>query len=202
MRRIAKVVLKLPRTNAGVLFYAKNVAERLTGNASLPKPRPSLAVFRTHIAAFEKAEVRVLSGLKGAAKARNACRGVVENDLAALGAYVEVTANPNGESAAEIIVGAGFHVKSLASKNKQELTIAQGPRSGSVVITAKSAGRRVSYAFQYSLDKKLWIDLPIEVKCKTTLSGLTPGPLYYFRFRCRTVEGTGNWSQVVSFRVT
>jgi hypothetical protein len=51
---------------------------------------------------------------------------------------------------------------------------------------------------KYSLDQKTWTTLPITVKAKTGVSGLTVATTYYFRVQVVTSAGVDNWSQVVS----
>ena len=74
--------------------------------------------------------------------------------------------------------------------------------SGSVVLSAKSAGKKAAYNWRYSLDQKTWTSLPQTLVSKTGLAGLTPATTYYFQGESQTVKGgQGGWGQVVSFLV-
>ena len=55
------------------------------------------------------------------------------------------------------------------------------------------------YTFQLSTDQKSWTSLPLALKAKTTVSGLTVGTTYYFRFQVLTKKGLRDWSGVVSY---
>ncbi len=74
--------------------------------------------------------------------------------------------------------------------------------SGSVVLSAKSAGKKAAYNWRYSLDPKTWTSLPQTLVSKTGVSGLTPATTYYFQSDDQTVKGgESSWGQVVSFLV-
>ena len=85
--------------------------------------------------------------------------------------------------------------------DKAQLSVKQGSVSGTVVLSAKAAGKRAAYGWQYSTDQKTWTSLPPTIQAKTAVSGLTAGTMYYFRVQPLLPTGEGNWGDVVSFMV-
>ena len=93
-------------------------------------------------------------------------------------------------------------IRKVTLHDKQALGVRQGTVSGSVVLSAKSAGKKAAYNWRYSLDQKTWTSLPQTLKAKTGVSGLTAATTYYFRSQALTPKGgEGDWGQIVSFLV-
>jgi hypothetical protein len=85
---------------------------------------------------------------------------------------------------------------------KLEVLLADlGRVSGTARLVAQSAGDRARYDWQYSRDETTWTNAPATMQCKTDISGLLPGLVYFFRVRPTTVAGMRDWSQVVSLLV-
>jgi hypothetical protein len=85
---------------------------------------------------------------------------------------------------------------------KAYFTVEQGPVSGSVLLKAKSAGDRVGYEWQMSVDGGLtYTDLPRTMQAKTKVFNLEPGKRYWFRFRPVLKDGPGDWCDPVSIIV-
>jgi hypothetical protein len=55
--------------------------------------------------------------------------------------------------------------------------------SGSVHLVALAVLGALTYGYEVSLDQQSWT-VQTSGKCQATVVGLTPGKLYYFRFRC------------------
>jgi hypothetical protein len=71
-----------------------------------------------------------------------------------------------------------------------------------VVLRAKAAKGHAVYEWQSSSDGgKTWIALAPTTQANTTLSGLTLGVAYQFRFRTTVKRVTSDWSQIVSLFV-
>jgi hypothetical protein len=86
----------------------------------------------------------------------------------------------------------------VTKRNKPPVAVRQGPVSGSVVLEALRVATVAMYWWSYSLDQKNWTDAPETMKAKLVVFGLTPGQVYYFRFRAHTRKGPVDFSQVVS----
>ncbi len=57
------------------------------------------------------------------------------------------------------------------------------------------------YYWEISLDQQSWTSVPETLKARATITGLTPGQRYYFRFRAHTRKGLGDYSDVVTLIV-
>ena len=195
-------VLKLSPKVRSVITFAQQVHTAMTNNSSFPNPTPSLATFEADISALSTAEAAVLSRTKGAVEARNVKLEVVRTDLENLKAYVQtVAAGVSPSNAEALIESAGMAVRKAALHDKAELAAKQGSVSGTVNLAAKAPSKKATYFWQYSTDQKTWTSLPVTMKAKTGLSGLTSATTYSFRFQALTATGLGDWSQIVSLLV-
>jgi hypothetical protein len=196
-------VLKLNNKVKSLITFAQSVATSMLANpTSFPSPTPTLASVQADINALVTAETAVLARTKGAVEIRNAKLAVVKGDLENLKTYVQATADAaNPSNAAAMIESAGLTLRKVTARDKAALSIKQGAVSGAVGLTAKAAGKRAAYDWQYSTDQKTWTSLPPTIQAKTAVSGLTAGTMYYFRVQPLLPTGEGNWGDVVSFMV-
>ena len=74
-------------------------------------------------------------------------------------------------------------VNKVAARNKADLGVTPGPVPGTAHLSAKSAGHRSAYEWQYGLDQKTWTAMPVTLQAKTDIPGLTPGTTDAFRVR-------------------
>jgi hypothetical protein len=73
---------------------------------------------------------------------------------------------------------------------------------GTAKLVAPSAGHRVSYEWEYSVDGgKTWTLATPTMKTRTTVSGLPSTTVVLFRYRAVTTTGTSDWSAPVSMTV-
>jgi hypothetical protein len=193
-------LLKLPEYKVPLLIsLARGIVKAMEGNPAFPSPVPPLKDVLAAIDALEAAEVTKQSGLRGAVAARNDKRRELVNILQYLRAYVQKIADGDLENAAAIIQSAGMHVKKKRPLPVRVFAAKDGDVSGAVILTAPWAGPHASYEWQHSLDEmKTWIPLPPTTQSTTSVTGLVPGALVYFRYQTVTKDGVGDWSQPVS----
>jgi len=122
-------------------------------------------------------------------------------DLHEARTYVNKIADADPSNAAAIITAGGFFVRKPSTHSKQLLAAKQGPVSGSVMLEAKAAARKAAYAWQWSLDQKVWTDLPQTLVARTRVDGLSTPVAHYFRVRAQIQTGQGDWSDAVTFIV-
>ena len=196
-------VLNLSNKVKTLITHAQSVATSLaTNTASFPSPNPTLATFQADIAALVTAETAVLARTKGAVETRNAKLAIVKSDLENLRTYVQAVADAaNPGNAAAMIESVGMTLRKVTLHDKPELGIKQGSVSGTVVLTAKAAGKRAAYDWQYSTDQKTWTPVPPTLQAKTGVAGLTAGTVYFFRVQPLLRTGEQNWSSISSFMV-
>jgi hypothetical protein len=196
-----QAALNIPVSVVEIVKFGQFVIASMTNNVHFPNPSPSLSTVTSDLNALEAAEVLVANRTKGAAANRDLRLEAVIADLHALKFGVQVIADANPASAAAIIQSAGMAVKVVVPRQRQAASVKQGPVSGSVRLTAQVAGRNVCYEWQWSVDGKTWTNAPSTMVSRTTVSGLTVGTNYEFRYRTVTRAGEGDYSQPISFLV-
>jgi hypothetical protein len=191
------VVLGLPTRNADLISFIANILARMTNNPNFASPTPPLATVGTALTAFQSAEASMknLKGVKGDRAAKKKALIALANHLRD---YVQEICELNVPNAEAIAQSAGMRLKLLTIPLKEDISVEDGLLSGSVVCNAKAVAVDASYYWSYSVDQKVWISVPEKMQAKVTVSGLTPGQLYYFRFRALTRKGMGDWSQTIT----
>jgi hypothetical protein len=113
---------------------------------------------------------------------------------------VQSKANANENIAAAIITSVGFFVKTTKGKVKQTNDAINTEIMGTVLLTADAAGH---HEWQQSKDMVTIIPLPGTDTSKTTVSGLNPGDVWYFRnHKVNTKKATYNWSPWVKLLIS
>ena len=196
------VALKTPATVHGVLDQARTIVAEIEANPSIfTTPNPPLAILKTAITAADTAQTATLTRAAGTVQARDVKVQDLVTLLHSAKGYVEDLANVDPAQALTVIHAAGMAVKRVPVRTKQDLTVKQGALSGSMILVAKAAGRRVSYDWQYSLDQKVWTGLVGTLQAHTTATNLAVGVMHHFRARAISKAGPGEWTQVVSMIV-
>lgn len=196
-------VLKAPTTSIGLILFARRVHSAMLNNTRLPSPNPPLAVFATHIDELEEAETKAATRAKGAASFRDAKMKRVNDDLFHLRAYVQsvVEADMTPAEATSVIESAAMTVRKVTTRSVPDVKAQNAEVSGKVTLAAKAVAPAAVYSWEYSLDQSNWSPIPDTMKSRTAVAGLTPGSVYYFRFRALTRAGQRDYSQVVSLLV-
>jgi hypothetical protein len=196
-------VLSVPKRNGPFVTFARAVHDSMLNNPNFPCPIPSLAVFAANIGALEDAETKAATRAKGAAALRNAKKRRVREDLCHLRDYVQsvVETNATPANAAAVIESAFMSVKKVTKRPVPELSAKNAGVSGKVLLAAKAVAPSATYYWEYSDDQSTWNTLPDTMQSRTSLTGLTPLRVYYFRFRALTRAGQRDYSQVVSLLV-
>jgi hypothetical protein len=127
----------------------------------------------------------------------------VRADFRLLGAYIDSVVRSGSLVDAPAIIAAVLLYESKVGTRppKPELAAKQG-ESGTVALIALAVASALVYYFEFSADQATWTAVPQTPKTRAAISGLTPGKVYYFRFRAFTRQGgMGPYSQVVSLMV-
>ncbi len=176
------------------------ILSNIGGNTALfANPNPTIALVTANLGTLQTAQTLAQTRAAGSAGARNVKFIVVLKNIFGLLSYVQDLADNAADEATAIAIinASGFDLKTYGTRVKPPLAAKNGTVSGSVKLTAKSAGNRVSYDWAQSADTINWTDLPSTLQAKTTVTGLTPVTKMYFRFRVITAAGTGDWSQPI-----
>jgi hypothetical protein len=112
-----------------------------------------------------------------------------------------ISANATPETAADMVASAFMFLKKVTKPTKAELRALSTDVSGQVELDAKAVAHSATYYWEFSLDQVNWSVVPETMQASTIISGLTPGKVYYFRFRALTRKGKRDYSQPVSLMV-
>jgi len=198
------VALMIPKQNKAFITFARNVHDAMENNAAFPNPDPTLAAFKGNIDAFEEAETKAATRVKGASALRDAKKQSVKEDIFHLRDYVqrivETTASPAAATA--LIESAFMTVRKQPQRSIPDIRANNADVSGKVTLTARSLARSATYFWEYSLDQSTWTLGSETMHTRTEVSGLTSARTYYFRFRALTPKGAHGYSQVVSLVVS
>jgi hypothetical protein len=195
-------VLKVSKQKKALSPYGRHVVTCMTGNAKVPSPNPPLLTITAACTALDVSQA-AMPGNKAATAQRDAdylaLLLLLHHELDYVNSVGEKQTTP--AEAEAVITGAGFSVRKAYARHKDPLAATYGLASGAVELDARAVEPGASYYWQWSVDMKTWVSLPETKKASTTITGLTPATMYYFRFRALTRKGMTDWSQDVSLLV-
>ena len=194
-------VLKHATFSKDLITYAKCIVAALANNPYFPGV--SLVAVMAAIAALDAAETAAGTGAHGTAQDRNTKRLKLKLELNHLREYVQLIVETavSVTQAATMIESAGMRVRKSSARVKPALSAKYSKVSGEVILSAKAVRGAKSYYWQFSLDQTNWSSAPETTQTSTTIGGLTPGHVYYFRFRTLGNAGLSDYSQVVNLHV-
>jgi hypothetical protein len=198
---VIQVVLGLPRKTKDLIAYCRNIITMMTGNAHYPSPTPTLAQLEALVDALDKAEQAMVGKGAGLASARDAQKKLVKQGFGHLRDYIQGIIESTLVDVVSVIESSGMRVKKRTTRSKLLMAITDGLLSGSVEIVVKAVPKAACYYWQFSLDGKAWTSAPETTKVTTTITGLTAGQTYSFRFRSLTRTGATDWSQAMTHLV-
>ena len=195
-------VAKLPTTGQGLTTFCHALLAGLTGNAHVPNPNPSLAVFTDLATKYDTAQTATKTRAAGTVGVRNAAKTALKAGIRGIVASVQLAADADPENAEAIITSTSLSVRKTAIRVKAPFTVKEGPISGSIILTVRSAGMHASYDWEMSVDAgKTWTELPSTTRTKTTVTALPVGTNVQFRFRSLTPKGQADWCQPLAILV-
>jgi len=179
-----EAVMRYDDAKRGLVTYGSFVLERMTSNASFPNPVPPLSELASAIDALREAEARAQIGGPPDTAIRDARKSDLVALLKLLCAWVEYIANKTPQLAIAMIESSGFYVKgSTHPTPKDVIRVVRGRVSGEVDIHVKMPKKDAVIWYRMSADGGLtWIDVVHLQNSKYTVTGLTPGKTYLFRF--------------------
>jgi hypothetical protein len=195
------VVLRLPRTDNGLIFAAKHIAECMDGNPYFPSPPVPIATLHAQVAAAQAAQAATLSRSRETRPARDSKIGDIRVNLDTLRVHVETVANQDAVHGEAIVASAGMYVKGRTGPRKPLVSVKQGPTSGTARVVARHPGGNVSFKWECSCDGQQPTRHAESNDASYLFEGLTPGLLYSFRFRVLKKGRLSSWSDAVTLWV-
>jgi hypothetical protein len=194
------IALNLPKIIALLILFGRQVVKAMLGNLWFPNPPRPLADVSANLDALENAAVTAQGGSQGAAAARDVLPKVVEDDLKELKNYAQAVTNKNPDKALAIIESAAMTRKQFPLYMKPDFEAQMGEAAEDVVLRVKSAGKRVAYEWESSINGgQTWIPKGVTTVAHISIHGITPGTVCLFRYRTTIKKTTGPWSQIFQF---
>lgn len=205
MTQILLVVLARHKSDPLFIGYARAVHEHVKDNLDFPDLKPTPDEFKNDLTAYEDAQTKLAARGSGLAEARNVARRKVKVNLWAWRGQIQSAIQMLTPEEAAKKVASTFLSLKKSTKSSRPPFSAKNTASGAVTLYAKAVARKATYYWEYSLDQETWTSAPDTLTAKTTITGLTPGKMYHFRFRALKRELKQNapvgYSYVVSLYV-
>ena len=199
--KLITVVLNFPTVIAIFIVYAKAIYVAMFENPDFTASAAKVTKLNTNIALLDAAETGCkTSPPTKTVEERNAALEKVKANLRSLRNDVQEAADADPANAEAIIASAAMSAMFRGHHGKQQNTANDGVEQGSVDLTAEGAG---AHEWRISTDQINWTLLPACLTAKTTVTGLTPGTVYYFQNRRMLPNNQkSEWSQSVKIRVS
>ena len=194
--QIPKAVLKMPSKIGDQIIRVTDIKGKLTGNTYFPSGWVASGLtqiqFNSDVQAFLDAETDVNAKVPGAVNLRKTALTTLKKDLRAVMAMVQTKADANPSIAATIIESAGFFVSTKGGgHNKRQNAAYNTEIPGTVILTSDEPGHT---QWQMSKDMVTIITLESTNTSRTTVNGLIPNDVWYFRCKkVNTKKKTYNW---------
>lgn len=196
-----RIALRLPR-DAEALYVrcVAILAAILADPARFVTPYPPATEVNDDLKALALALQAAVGGGVAETTAVEVAAAKVRQDFELLGKYVQTVVRAGPIEDAPAIISSVLMFESNLGKRppKAELAARHGETTGTAVLTALAVLSAVAYFWEYSLDQTSWVSAGPTGQAQRTLTGLTPGAAYYFRFRALKRDGSmTNDSQIV-----
>lgn len=128
---------------------------------------------------------------------RDKCFETAKKNMYIVGGNVQQMADDDPANAEITIKEAGFDVKKVTIRQKQQLKAEDGPEPHSVLLYAEGAG---SSNWRMSLDGQIWVVLVGSKNSRKIIRNLTSKTYYYFQCSPMMNDGEeGIWSETISY---
>jgi hypothetical protein len=193
-----------PVADAAFVIFLYAIVNGLSDNPAFTNSVPTAAVLKTTADGLGQANAKAETGGTADVAERNSQRKAAEELVDEFVAYVRTTVRAQAGDAATataMITSVALSVRKRSTAKKPPLAAKYGPVSGAVLLVALAVAKSAMYWYEYSLDQKSWTSVPQIMKASITITGLTPGQVYYFRFHAQTRKGMVDYSQIVNLMV-
>jgi hypothetical protein len=185
--------MRLPKPDLSYGTAAEAIITAMDGNADFPNAAGLIAAAKPALKTYLAAIAARAAKQPDAVKIRKDARRALHKLLNQLRDNAQTAVDNDVEHAEALAASAKMSIRRVSGHNKEPFEVRDGKVSGEVLLIAKAILGALTYYWELSLDSKNWSPLPETSKAHTTSGGLTPGQLYYFRFRAHTRKGMTNW---------
>jgi len=204
--RSPRIAQHLPRDAQGVYTHCSASWAAIKADpVKFATPYPSASEIDADLKVLGDALTAAAGGDPVAIAALRVAEAKVRQTYELLSKYVQsiVRAGPIEDAPATISSVLMFESNIGKRPPKPPLAAKQGAASGLVLLIALAVPSATMYFWEHSVDQVTWTALKPTAQASTSVAGLTPGKVYYFRFHTFTRDNeTTDLSQVVSLMVT
>jgi len=190
--------IKLPVV-AKIAFY-RNVVAKLRANSSIfSNPDKDLGTVTTLVDVLDARYLAAQDGGRSATAAMREAEEAADAAFRILANYVDRVANGHETT----ILLSGFNPSQThASYQKPGLKVDNGETSGSMKLVAKAVEDAGAYIWQVAKDSlpadaSGWAYAGFSTQATFTVTGLTVGSRYYFRFAAITSTGVADFTEAI-----
>ena len=196
------LVLLWPSRPGDVVGFVEAILAAMFNSTYFTNPTPTQPVLQADLATFIKALGASQTKAEGTKEVRDEAEHALKSHVRQLMQFAQAAMDANLSQAALMAASSGFQTKKSAKRTKPDVELKWGLVSGTVVMIVKSLGIHVTYFYAFSSDQKVWTNLTPSHYASATVSGLTPGVTYYFRFQTlKPGVGMSDWSQTYAILV-
>jgi hypothetical protein len=183
------------KIDTDLIAFTRNVITLMTGNAQYPAPSPEMKVLDLAVNALETAVHGALDGGKIAIATRNAARAEMLSLLRQEAAYVTGNCNAN----LVLLLSSGFAPVKAPSPvgvlpAPENLRLSLSGISGELHLRFNRVPNAVNYSVQTAQNPDgPWEDQDLSTATRVTISGLTPGKVYWVRAQANGSAGPSGW---------
>jgi hypothetical protein len=191
-----KAVIKMPSKWGDRVLRVQNIETKLTTNTYFATGWTAGTLtqtqFNADVTTFLTEAANAEAHIAGAVGLRNAAFKTVKQDLSYVLSMVQTKADASSSIAVTIIESAGLFVYVRHGGQKRVNAAYNTQIPGKVIMTADGGGQT---EWEMSKDMVAITNLPSTSTSKTSVSGLNPGDVWYFRSKkVDTKKKTYNWS--------
>ena len=200
MKRTIAVLDFLKYSVSDKIEFYKYVAVQMANTVLFPTLDIPLATINKAIADFEAAALAAGDGAHSAMAIRDDKELIADNVFRQLVIFVNKVAGGD----ATIIIQSGFNIsKEPTPISKAEMSINDGPHSGTVMVVLKVVKGAVAYKIHYriiSANGQIteWIEVDITTITTCLIENLIPGQKYEFKFASISSAGTTDFCQPIA----
>jgi hypothetical protein len=183
-----------------VIQYSRHLEATLDADPRFVGLAAYVAQLSADTDALEKLQGPAMTRAAGAASARDTPLGKVHTDIDNIRQGVQTLVDANPGQAEEYATAAAMHLRRHNPAQKPWLAAKMVKGTpGAALLNAKSVKRGASYEWQISSDGASWTTFGFSTQADTTVTGLSAGHTYYFRFRTTIGHVTSDFGQALEF---
>ena len=188
-------------TTDDLIGFTTNAITHVAGYAPVADILPAVADVKLALNDLVTKNAAALNKGRTERMQRDLAKKVTVDQLRQWASYIDSVANGDRM----FILDCGFQLRRASTPSTLPATptnvrAAYSNVSGELILRCKGGRNVRNFSIQYAESATgPWIDCPLTTKARgTSVSGLTPGKVYWFRMRANGAAGSSDWSMPAS----